>query len=58
MKFTIGYHCQQKPDEIQSFLTWINSLKADELELIVVDDRKDKSNMETLSNFPFDSHVK
>jgi hypothetical protein len=57
MKFTIGYHCQQKPAEIQSFLTWINSLKADELELIVVDDRKDKSNMETLNNFPFDSHV-
>jgi hypothetical protein len=51
MELTIGYHCQHQPTDIQAFLMWINSLKADALELIVVDDRKEKDSIETLTSF-------
>lgn len=57
MNLTIGYHCQHQPSDTQGFLTWINSLLADELELIVVDDRQHNENIDTLTNFPFHSHV-
>jgi hypothetical protein len=57
MKITIGYHIAQQPTDIQVFLTWINSLLADELELIVVDDHKNKDDIDTLKNFPFHPHV-
>jgi hypothetical protein len=57
LNLTIGYHCQHQPANIQDFLTWINSLLADELELIVVDDRKQKDNIDALKNFQFKPHV-
>jgi hypothetical protein len=57
MELTIGYHCQHQPTDIQAFLMWINSLKADALELIVVDDRKEKDNIEALTSFPFAPHI-
>ena len=57
MELTIGYHCQQQHEEIQGFLSWINSLKTIDIELIVVDDREQPGSMETLSDFSFESHV-
>lgn len=57
MELTIGYHCQHQHVEILGFLSWINSLKSIEIELIVVDDRKEPGSIETLSNFSFESHV-
>lgn len=57
MELTIGYHCQHQPTDIQGFLMWINSLKADALELIVVDDRKEKGSIEMLTDFPFAPNV-
>lgn len=57
MELTIGYHCHHQPTDIQGFLVWINSLKADALELIVVDDRKEKGDLEKLNNFAFAPHI-
>jgi hypothetical protein len=57
MELTIGYHCQQQHVEIQGFLSWINSLKTINIELIVVDDRKEPGSIDVLSNFSFESHV-
>lgn len=57
MKLTIGYHNQQQTADIQGFLSWINGLKSDELELIVVDDQKEEGSIDTFANFQFSPHV-
>jgi hypothetical protein len=57
MEITIGYHIAQQPDDIKGFLTWINSLKMDAVELFVIDGRGEKDEIDLLKSYPFLPHV-